>query len=175
MRFDPHLLGEHRYTEGPKYRFVTTAPVEIVLNQPLGFHSFADSEGNVWLTIIGNRLIVSARYATDGCSPKTRVFGLWIGTPDFLWTRLASCIHDACYQFLHIPCFPLTRIECDQLFYELMLHDIKRLKVRNAWWARQVAGGYRNAVMTAGAPFYAWGSLTKGRDGSCLIHNEEEA
>jgi hypothetical protein len=113
---------------------------------------------------------VADGYSTDGCSPKFKVGPAWVGTPDFAWTRLGSTIHDACCQFAHIPCFPLTRHESDQLFYDLMCMDIKRLKVPRGWWARQIAGGYRNAVMSAGVPFYYYGSLTKGRTGSCLNH-----
>jgi hypothetical protein len=168
--FNPRLIGPHVYSEGPKYRFTLTGDLFIYVHRDLGSHMFADAAGKVWLSIDEEVICVRKGYATDGCSPKTKVFGLWVGTPDFLWTRLASTIHDAIYQFAHVPCCPLTRPEADWLFYELMIYDIERLKIPHAWWARQLAGGYRNAVLSAGVPFYHWGTLTKGRDGSCLDH-----
>jgi hypothetical protein len=168
--FHPVLIGDHNYCENSGYRFVLKAPLAIAVKHHLGRHCFADASGRVWLTIEGQFITISEGYATDGCSPKFKVGPAWVGTPDFAWTRIASCIHDACYQFAHIPCFPLTRHESDHLFYDIMCMDIKRLKVPHGWWARQVAGGYRNAVMSAGVPFYHYGSLTKGRTGSCLNH-----
>jgi hypothetical protein len=168
--FQPALIGGHYYCEKSGYRFVLTSHLTVAVNRHLGRHQFADESGRVWLTIEGNFIYVSSGYATDGCSPKTKLGPLWLGTPDFAWTRIASCIHDACYQFAHVPCFPLTRHESDHLFYGLMCMDIKRLKVPHGWWARQIAGGYRNAVMSAGVPFCHFGSITKGRHGSCLNH-----
>jgi hypothetical protein len=168
--FRPTLAGYHLYCENSGYRFVLKAPLTIAIKHHLGRHCFADETGRDWLTIEGQFITVSEGYANDGCSPKFKVLGQWVGTPDFLWTRLASTIHDACYQFAHIPCFPLTRHEADHLFYDLMIMDIKRLKTKNPTWARIIAGGYRNAVMSAGVPFYHFGSMTKGRTGSCLNH-----
>jgi hypothetical protein len=168
--FNPALIGDHNYCENSGYRFVLKAPLTIAINRHLGRHQFADENGHVWLSIEGQFIMVSEGYATDGCSPKFKLGPAWVGTPDFLWTRLASTIHDAFYQFAHIPCCPLTRHEADHLFYDLMIMDIKRLKTKNPTWARIIAGGYRNAVMSAGVPFYHLGSLTKGRHGSCLNH-----
>jgi len=170
MTFEPKLITSHRYKEGPKYRFVLTGDLAIRIRRTLGDHSFSDETGHCWLHIMQNTIFVREGYATDGCSPKFKVGPLWIGTPDFEWTRLASTIHDALYQFAHVPCFPLDRWQADCLFYELMLYDIERLNVRNKAWARLCAGGYRNAVMSAGIPFYHWGTLTKGRNGFCRKH-----
>jgi hypothetical protein len=170
--FNPRLIGDHKYETGPRYRFRTTADVTIFLHRDLGYHNFSDAAGQTWLHIEEELVTVRAGYATDGCSPKAKFFGMWVGTPDFAWTRLASTIHDAFYQFAHCPCCPLTRNEADWLFYELMLMDINRLHVKNPAWARIIAGGYRNAVMSAGVPFYHWGTLTKKRDGFCKVHKE---
>jgi hypothetical protein len=171
--FTPWLISKHLYSEGPRYRFALENDLLIYVHRDLGSHSFADEAGKIWLSIDEEIIMVRKGYATDGCSPKAKVLGLWLGTPDFLWTRLASTIHDALYQFAHIDCCPLTRKEADWLFYELMIYDIDRLKVRNPGWARLIAGGYRNAVMSAGVPFYHFGSATKGRTGSCLFHPDE--
>jgi hypothetical protein len=168
--FQPRLISKHLYSEGPRYRFTLEGDLLIFVHRDLGSHLFADDAGRVWLSIDEEVICVRKGYSTDGCSPKTKLFGFWLGTPDFLWTRLASTVHDAFYQFAHVPCCPLTRREADILFYELMIYDIERLKVRNPGWARLIAGGYRNAVMTAGIPFYHFGTLTKGRGGSCKFH-----
>jgi hypothetical protein len=171
--FAPRLISKHLYSEGPRYRFTLEADLLVYVHRDLGYHTFADGAGNVWLSVDEEVIIIRKGYSTDGCSPKARVMGFWLGTPDFAWTRLASTVHDAFYQWAHCPCCPLTRLEADWLFYELMLMDIDRLKVRNPGWARLIAGGYRNAVMSAGVPFYHWGSLTKKRDGFCKAHGEE--
>jgi hypothetical protein len=168
----PHLLGKHQYSEGPKYRFTLTGDLVVWTGVDLGEHSFADEAGNIWAHTQEELLCVRKNYATDGCSPKIKVLGLWVGTPDFAWTRMPSTVHDAIYQFSHIDCFPLTRKEGDQLFYDLMISEIKRMRVPHPKWAALIAGGYRNAVMTAGVPFYHFGTATKGRTGSCLFHYE---
>jgi hypothetical protein len=173
--FRPTLAGYHIYCENSGYRFVLKAPLTIAVKHHLGRHCFADASGRDWLTIEGQFITVSEGYANDGCSPKFKIGPAWVGTPDFLWTRLASTIHDACTQFVHVPCFPLTFNETHHLFYDLMLMDIKRLRTKNPTWARIIAGGYRNAVMSAGVPFYLLGSLTRGRSGSCLNHKVRTA
>jgi hypothetical protein len=171
--FQPFLVGQHKYTEGPKYRLTLQWNLCVRVKYDLGRHQFHDERGNVWLVIDGTHIMAMNGYATDGCSPKTKLGSLWLGTPDFAWTRIASTIHDACFQFSHVPCFPLTRHESDWLFYDLMIMDIARMKVPNAWWARQIAGGYRNTVMALGTPFYHLGTLTKGRTGQCFIHKPQ--
>jgi len=169
-----HLIGKHEYQEGPKYRFVLANDLTVWTGLDLGEHAFRDAAGNVWGHTCDELLVVRKGYATDGCSPKFRIFGMWVGTCDFAWTRMPSTVHDLLYQFAHLDCAPLSRKEADQLFYALMISEIARLKVPHSWWARQIAGGYRNAVMTAGVPFYHIGSMTKGRTGSCLFHPKDQ-
>lgn len=116
---------------GPKYKYVLTqdlifpVPDELIQKwmpiPPEGWK--AGSRGRAWLTFSELGIRVSGGYATDGCSPKRRAFGKWLGTPDFdPGTIAASFLHDACYQHMDLPKFPFTRREIDWLFYLTMKH-----------------------------------------------------
>lgn len=59
----------------------------------------------------------SKQYAWDGCSPKIKVFGKIIGTPDVKGTWRASLFHDALYQY------KIEKGLADLVFYDLMLRD----------------------------------------------------
>lgn len=73
------------------------------------------------ITIKGNQ---GEGYAWDGCSPKIKIFGKIIGTPDGLIdprtnkpkTYYASMFHDAIYQFKKHPHMQLSRKEADIIF-----------------------------------------------------------
>lgn len=168
--FNPRLITPHVYSEGPKNRFTLEAQLIVQVDRDLGYHCFKDEKGVTRLILNGDLIEQPPDYSTDGCSPKANVFGVWVGTPDFLWTRAPSTNHDGLTQFRHCECFPLSQPEVDLLFYELMLSEIKRLKTRNAWLARQTAKIYYNTVRTAGIPFYKFGTMTKGRHGYCRSH-----
>lgn len=80
-----------------------------------------DQKHKTWLEILNNIIVVKAGYAWNGCSPKRCVFGMWIGTPDFKETILASLIHDALAQFFTVDNFPFSKYMVDQIFLEIML------------------------------------------------------
>lgn len=118
------LLTAFRYTaDNPKYRFLLLEDVTISTGLDLGCHTFRDAAGVRRMSMCGNHWTVHAGYAWDGCSPKARVAGRWVGTPDFEASRLASLIHDTGYQFLGVPCFPVTRHEVDFLFGHIINRD----------------------------------------------------
>lgn len=59
---------------------------------------------NKWVEIKpSGEMIISRLYSWDGCSPKYKVFGIVIGTPDGKndECRLASCVHDVFCQFIN--------------------------------------------------------------------------
>lgn len=118
------LLTPFRYAaENPRYRFLLLEDVEVDVGRELGEHIFMDAAGVVRMSMAGTRWRVHAGYAWDGCSPKWRIAGRWVGTPDFEASRLASLVHDTAYQFLSTPCFPLRRQECDCLFGHIIARD----------------------------------------------------
>jgi len=149
------------YTEGEKYRFRLEERMRVRLSGRwwLGSHRFADDNGRVWMSTDGREITVEPGYAWDGSSPKFRILGRWVGTPDYEGTRLASMIHDTLYQFLHAPCFPLKRSDCDRVFGEIMKSERFPL-----WWV------YSGAVLTFGGIHHGAGTLFGGRrPGKCLI------
>lgn len=72
-----------------------------------------------WLEITRSALIIPKGYSWDGCSPKIKFYGNFIGTPDFGdKTHDASLVHDALYQYAGKH--GLTRRRCDDIFLHLM-------------------------------------------------------
>jgi hypothetical protein len=143
------------YSEGRDWRFRLESDLALQVDTEwLGVHRFADEKGITWLTLNGRTITIASGYAWDGSSPKRLVFGVWVGTPDFESTRMASLVHDALYQFLHVPCFPLRRQDCDRLFGRIM-----RSQGFPLWWV------YSGAVLVCGGVHRA---LTGGvREGRC--------
>lgn len=90
--------------------------------------SFRDQKGKVRLILKQNGdIMVTARYAWDGCTPKLCFLDVLIGIPDGAVdtgtgrpkTYYASLVHDALYQFLHDG-LPYTRKDADRFFLQLM-------------------------------------------------------
>lgn len=150
----PAFLEGTAYRQLPRnpsqYRFETLRPVTIALDcfafGSGGDLSCRDGTGREWLRIGRHTLTIPAGYAWNGCSPKRhlRPFG-WIGTPDFLPTRLASLFHDALYQFKRVDRFPFDRATCDLIFLEVMCLGKFRL-----------ANAYHGAVRDFGGITYPW-------------------
>ena len=101
------------------YKFTETKDVTIVTSLK-GIHF--DSE---WLLIKPNGLVTikgsnKGGYSWDGCSPKVKLFGRIIGTPDggslgdYPITYYASMLHDILYQYKKV--LPFSRLEVDQEF-----------------------------------------------------------
>lgn len=161
--FNP-VVGSFIYNPGTSWRFRLSEPLLVKLDWWLGEHVFEDETGRPWLTIDGNMLKVHEGYAWDGSSPKFSVGNYWVGTPDYENSRAGSCVHDACYQFLHLPCFPLKRLEVDELFREIMASRGFKL----AWI-------YATAVKVFGPPFYWLGTAQGRRVGRCRTASEIQA
>lgn len=96
----------------------------------IGSVSFADERGKYWLSIdVEGKVTVYAGYAWDGCSPKFRVFGWLLGTPDgdvnpntgYPSSYHASLLHDVLYQFLDDPRMPYTREQADEVFHRALV------------------------------------------------------
>jgi hypothetical protein len=159
------LLSEFEYQKCDKYRFVLARDVTVYFSKfNFGYHDLRDGNGKVWCEMRGRHVTIKAGYAWDGASPKFRLFGIWLGTPDFASTRLGTLFHDLFYQFLHLPCIresELTRIKADALF-----GDIMRDQGFNAHWL------YSGAVMVAGGAHRA---ITGGkRSGYCTLHETQK-
>jgi hypothetical protein len=106
-----------------KYKFVTIKDIEIVfINSiiPKGYSiSFLDCNGKVWMKMTSHTVIISKDYAWNGCSPK-KWWGIWWGTPDFEDTIIASLVHDCLLQFSNTKHFPFSRIQCDNIFKNIL-------------------------------------------------------
>jgi hypothetical protein len=88
-----------------------------------GCLSCRDAKGREWVFLTTHTKTLRAGYRWNGNSPKIGVNlagkELWLGTPDFTRTAAASLGHDADYQFLYIPHFPIPRSLADLGYYHL--------------------------------------------------------
>lgn len=72
-----------------------------------------------WLEITDSTIDIPKGYSWDGCSPKLKIAGKVIGSPDFgNKTYHASLVHDALYQYAGKHGF--SREFCDSIFLILM-------------------------------------------------------
>jgi len=110
-------------TDSKVYRFVTRR----IVPTPLPFFHrnavFCDGSGRVWATIEESILYISQGYAWNGCSPKRKVLGVWLGTPDHASNLHASLVHDVLFQFSATKHFKLTFEQVNGLFRSLMRKD----------------------------------------------------
>lgn len=96
----------HPTKEGKrKWRFVTTDTVPFRLYGLGAMHPNCKmyASGKLIAEIENGFLFIAPGYAWNGCSPKYYVgfppIGMWVGTPDFEGTILASLGHDVLFQF----------------------------------------------------------------------------
>lgn len=93
-----------------------------------GHISFRDAKKHEWANIADATLVVRGPYRWNGASPKwwLPLVG-WVGTPDPPATRLATLVHDVCFQFLRTADWPIPYEECNALFHQIMVaHNFKR-------------------------------------------------
>jgi hypothetical protein len=110
-------------TDSKVYRFITKR----IIATPLQFHhadvSFHDLDGRVWASIEDSVLYIAKGYAWNGCSPKRKVLGIWVGTPDEKRNVHASLVHDVLFQFSATKHFRLTFCQVNSIFRSLMRKD----------------------------------------------------
>jgi hypothetical protein len=83
--------------------------------------SFRDAAGHEWMCHRAGHRILRRGYRWNGCSPKRWVPVLgWIGTPDTARNLLASCVHDAGYQFSGVDGWDITREREDMIFLRIL-------------------------------------------------------
>lgn len=112
-----------RTTDSKVYRFVTKR----IIATPLPFShpdtAFFDSKGRKWASIEEDILYIAKGYAWNGCSPKRKVLGIWVGTPDEERNVHASLVHDVLFQFAATEHFKLSFGEVNSVFRYLMRKD----------------------------------------------------
>ncbi len=156
---DGHTRFAYRETtpaeRAGRWRYILTADLAVRHPWPVPETiSFRDAAGIEWMRIAGHQRIIRAGYAWDGCTPKRHlpIIG-WLGTPDPPSTRLASCLHDAAYQFSGTRHFPTSREMEDWFFLRLL--QARRFSF---------AATYYTAVRLAGWMF--WGQVRDGENSS---------
>lgn len=114
------LITPFRYEEGESYRFRLLEDVTIDIGPRLsGKHAWCDGSKE-WAVVSKGAITIRKGYSWDGASPKFRLLGRWVGTPDFEGTRLAALVHDCLYQFMDLECMPIDRRDADWIFGSLM-------------------------------------------------------
>lgn len=127
MNLPEFTEGEHyRQLRGGQYRFELLQDITIEIPQlKKRRHDriihFCDHLRRVWVKITGSLYTICKGYRWNGCSPKRwlPIIG-WVGTIDFIGTRLASCFHDTGFQFLRVADYPLSFEEVNELFRDIM-------------------------------------------------------
>lgn len=131
LRAPAFHIGRHYYRLDPvregglRWRFRLTDDLFVPLSGcvPKGrVISFRDKHGDEWMSICDSGIHISQWYCWNGCTPKRYIpyLRVWLGTPDFESAILASCVHDALYQFSCTEHFPLHRSDCDEIFRRLI-------------------------------------------------------
>ena len=116
-------LGKH-YRQLPatsNWRFVLMRDVQIKV-AGLSMHTIElrDKNGRCWAVVTPKGITIHKGYAWNGCSPKAHGLGRFWGTPDFVATRLASCVHDVLFQFAHVDHLDCTVYEANAIFGEII-------------------------------------------------------
>jgi hypothetical protein len=127
------------------YRFETIRKTTYPLHFDHPDVRFVDVHGIEWARIEGNLLSIRTGYAWNGCSPKRQWCGIWWGTPDFMFTRRASLVHDVLFQVSGCKHFRATMEQCNEVF--------RRIMVRDGGTAAMV-GIYHAAVQRFGGSFF---------------------
>jgi hypothetical protein len=116
----------HPIKEGKrKWRFLVTQAIKRKLIGTSHRDCQLFVKGKLIAEILSNHLYIYAGYAWNGCSPKRYIgwppFGMWVGTPDFEATIIASLVHDVLYQFAALLEF--TFDEANMIFFNIMTVD----------------------------------------------------
>jgi len=116
---------------------------------------------NEWCSIENGLMTVFEGYSWDGCSPKWRMFGRWVGAWDGRQRRglRGSVFHDPIYQFMediarqNNVSADRIRLIADEVALQVWRKD--KFQMRRAYYpiVRMVGGAYHN--------------LMKGRDRKC--------
>ena len=110
-------------TDSKIYRFITKR----IIATPLPFYhadvAFRDLDSRVWAYIDNNVLYIAKGYEWNGCSPKRKVLGIWIGTPDEERNVHASLVHDVLFQFSGTWHFKMSFDQVNCFFRSLMRKD----------------------------------------------------
>jgi hypothetical protein len=150
IRIPPFHDGTHYRQLSPaegvnRWRWELTKELHIRLPYRVPDASFADAQGREWMQHDMGWRIIRKGYRWNGCSPKRHIPLLgWIGTPDTARNLLASCVHDAAYQFSGTDHWPTTREQEDHLFFDIL--RASGFRMARAW---------HGAVRDFGGPAWA--------------------
>ena len=114
---------------GRPWKYVLLKNFKVTFLAPLcrGVYYLFDGDGTCWGTITPQGITVHAGYAWNGstASPDWKVI-------------LASLVHDLLYQFSGVAAFPLTRCQCDNIFFSLAESPLRILYrvglLVGGWW-----------------------------------------
>lgn len=139
-------------TESKVYRFVTSRIIATPLPYSHKNVAFFDAQGRKWASIEGGTLYIAKGYAWNGCSPKRKVFGTWLGTPDTRSNVHASLVHDVLFQFSATDHLTLTFCQSNSIFHAIMRKD-----------GFALADIYHNVVSEFGWSFWARDKTVKSQ------------
>jgi len=132
MKLPEFAEGVHyRQLQGGRYRFelLDDITLQLAALEENQIHlSCRDFQRREWVRIERNRYTIRSGYRWNGSSPKWwfPLLG-WVGTPDPIRSRLASCWHDTAFQFLRVADFPLGYVQSNQVFHKMMVASGFRL------------------------------------------------
>lgn len=105
---------------GSRWRYCSRIRVTTDLGIDSYSHlEFYDCQGLKWCELEGRYLTTEPHYAWNECSPKV-CYGLWWVTPDLPGAHEASFVHDQLCQFFNVEDFPFSKVQVDQIFYNLL-------------------------------------------------------
>jgi hypothetical protein len=138
MKIPPFRLGIEYVELSPetgkrKWRWALKKELHIKLPVHVPDCAFYDANGKEWIQHDMSWRIIRAGYWWNGCSPKAwlPIVG-WVGTPDTPRNLLASCVHDAAYQFSGTEHWPTRRDQEDALFSDIL--RASGFRMTGAWY-----------------------------------------
>lgn len=149
---------------GGKYRFELLRDVRFQYDRDLCRAGkalvFLDHKERERVHMAGSIKTVRKGYAWNGNSPKRgfTMLGVdvWVGTPDFLGTRMGSLCHDSDFQFGRTLHFPFTWAEVNHHYYLLLqrrsfmlsrgFYDALTNHSRPTWDAEQVLPAHSREI-----------------------------
>ena len=114
----------YRQLRGGKYRFELSEDITLsipYIGNKLNI-SLRDFKRREWVLLSGNDYTIRSGYRWNGSSPKWWVPLIgWVGTPDPIKSRLASCWHDTAFQFLRVADYPINFVTANDIFHDIMV------------------------------------------------------
>jgi hypothetical protein len=100
-------------------KFILLEEFKFILDEPLTSYDIIDCK----IELRGRELTIKEGFLWDGNTPKYRLFGVWIGIPDFKRSIRGSLVHDALLRLIKRKPYSIHRKDIDDVWYKILEYD----------------------------------------------------